>query len=532
MHMAISYKGNTLPEGIQVMYINDSVMPPVELETQDIAVREGEYVDYRKFGAREIIINFIITTDTEAEMHDKIKEFADFLYSEEPEQLIVLSDSDYYYNAIVSDTTEIEVESPQVTTIEVTFYCADPFKYNADILQDYEILPTNGNSTIINNNGSVYAYPTFVLDFSGDSTFYAISNETTRQVFLIGADVVLEDGERYYLVDYIDREAHKMNNLSNWTQYSAGYTDSIVSDLELTPITSTFSLQSKTLNGDEGIGFGVPQGSWGANVADPNVWNYAVASRELSSQPNNWSISFDIQYKGHTNAGYQGARGVVHLLDSNSRRLARIIFQNHNNYRHYSPRVWFSLWEDDGTTAGTVFYTANTSNETWADARANRPYGYYYNTEGIIRMRIAKRQQDVRLWVGYLENRDEGLTCIRQDTFTTKTDKLDSRPFRYVYTATAKTYTQPEPEYMIIHSTEVVEELSTQDGVPYIISSDNRAIVSSQDATSYKDGVPFYEFIDPTSNFPFLQKGSNTISVIAQDSSLSSAIMYKHERFL
>lgn len=525
--MAITFNGNIVPTGIEVSKITKPVLPPIEVDKINIAGRDGSFNLHKKFLEREMTIEFVIKASSASAFATKVRELADFLYTEEPQQLFFTNEPTKYYMAMVEDITDIEDVSDTVGTVSVTFRCSQPFSFDSTA-QVPVSLNTNGTTTTVTNNGDVDSFPTFEVAFIDDSTFIGLQNGTTGESMIIGTQVRLGEDTPYYPTSNV--YAGTMANLGDWTQIANG----TANKLDLGDITAQHVLRTTTIAGSSQTGYGLASGSYGVGAS----WHGAVSEYDASGYAgtlDDWSITWDVQYNG-AGAGTT-ARTELYLFDDTGNRIAKLNIQDSNN-GSICPQLWFKLYKAGGgwqPTSTYDIYSGTTGSSSLMTDAKYRNCTHYYNPTGLIRVRIAKRGQDVRIWIAYIDPTDGNHSqVLKQDLFQYKdvNGEMTTGVLDLVRLSTLTYGTTTDPTELICHTCRIDEEHATQTGIPYLFENGDKLIIDSGTAMILLNGEPFFTFLDPTSDFPKLVKGNNELLVVGDVGKFSDAQIIKNERYL
>lgn len=525
--MAIIFNGNAVPTDIEVTKITNSVLPPIEVTKLNVAGRDGSFNVQKKFNEREITIDFIIKASSASAFATKVRELADFLYTDDPAELFINAEPTKYYLAMVEVITDIEDVSDTVGTVSVTFKCSKPFSFDTGANIPVA-LNTNGTTTIVSNDGNVVAYPVFEVTFTEDSTFIGLQNVTTNESMIIGTQVRLGEDTPYYPTENV--YAGDMSNLADWTQIAT----STLNKIDIGDITTLHTLRSTTIAGTSQTGYGIESGSYGTG----STWHGAVSEYDASGYAgtlDDWSITWDVQYIS-AGAGTT-ASTELYLFDDNGDRIAKLNILDSND-GSVCPQLWFKLYKAGGgwqPIDDDIVYSGNTGSSGFVIDAKYRNCTYYYNPTGLIRVKIAKRGNDVRLWIAYINAVDGSFNkVLRQDLFQYKdvNNEMTTRVLDLVRLSTLTYGSTTDPTELICHTCKIDEEKATQSGVPYLFENGDKLIIDSSQAMILLNGEPFFTFLDPTSDFPKLVKGDNELLVVGDTGKFSNAQLIKNERYL
>lgn len=521
----IVFNGQALPTGVEVINIEKPLQAPIEINKIDIAGRNGKYNLNKKFKEREIMIEMKITGTSYTDFSDKIRDVIDFLNTSEPKQLYFLNDTDYYYLAIVEDVIPIEEISTTSGTIQVTFVCSDPFKYKV-ATQTPVTLNTDSTATTVTNEGDLDCYPLFEVEVDNDCTFIGLANNTTGEQMIVGSPVVVGETPYNLQTTVFTGSLSSLSEMTQVTELTTGYLDS-------GDITATHEVRTTTIAGSSQSGYGVAQGDYG--VVTGGGWHGAVSEKILATAQDNFSITWDLQLNTGNNATTTSMSELYIYDDSIPRqRLAKLTFADWNN-GVTNPQLYLKIYDGTGITDSDVLYSGTTSVLSTFDESKARNTAYYYNPTGLIRIRVARRSDVWKVWVAYINPTDGDFEeVMRQDLFQWEdvNGVLTSFDLEQVYFSTLVYGNTAEPVEQICHTLRIYEEDVDSTGTPYIFEDGDKVIIDSNKGQILKNGVPFFEFLDPTSDFPKLLKGDNEVIVVGDKGRFINAQLIKNERYL
>lgn len=188
----ITYNGNDLSSLITVTDIRRPILAPQKLSTLSIVGRDGAFY-FRKQNADYIVeVDILIKGSSLQDVRNQVRDLADLLYTEQPEQLICADEPDKYIKATLTDDT---VLSDIFVTSKATlkFYCPDPYWYA--ITDDIQTYTTAGAKSFI-RQGTAPSYPKFEIKGSNGSGSISITCNGSTMSFtggLISSDILVID---------------------------------------------------------------------------------------------------------------------------------------------------------------------------------------------------------------------------------------------------------------------------------------------------------------------------------------------------
>lgn len=192
----LTFKGSSLPSGVIVREVENTVLPPVNPKTIEIAGRHGGLDFGRTYGMREINVLIGVKGGSLEEVRSIVRQLAKQLNSENLESLILLDEPDVEYKARITGETSLKpLYRYEETTI--TFLCPNPFPN--DLALETVNLSSSG-VTNVDVLGSAETYPTFTINVTANTGAFTINNVvnnviTTLTVVdnFVNGDVVIID---------------------------------------------------------------------------------------------------------------------------------------------------------------------------------------------------------------------------------------------------------------------------------------------------------------------------------------------------
>ncbi|MEN2465902.1 distal tail protein Dit, partial [Ornithinibacillus sp. JPR2-1] len=166
-----------------------SAWAPVSRVLVTVPGMAGAYLSRTETQIREIVVPVIINAENIEDLQKIKEDMAEWLVHDEPKELIFKDEPDRVYYAVVDGELELD-EIFSTGRGEITFICADPYKYGPEKTYEFQ------DSGIVENKGTADAEPVIELTATQKATFAMISNGT-EEYNLIGTpaddDVVVVD---------------------------------------------------------------------------------------------------------------------------------------------------------------------------------------------------------------------------------------------------------------------------------------------------------------------------------------------------
>ncbi|MEZ0117811.1 UNVERIFIED_ORG: putative phage tail component-like protein [Heyndrickxia coagulans] len=180
MFVTISFAGMDLSRYLVVEKVKRSILPPRSINTLEIPARHGAYFTGAKYGIRKIDVDVSLISNQMGKIVDLARTLAFCLDIDTPSELIISDEPDKMYYAILSDSTDLDELSGDLSRTTLTFICPDPFLYSVES----KTITPDGNLFTFENNGTTTTFPTFNTTFHNDASF--ISYTSPDGLILIG----------------------------------------------------------------------------------------------------------------------------------------------------------------------------------------------------------------------------------------------------------------------------------------------------------------------------------------------------------
>lgn len=159
---------------------------PVERNLIDVPGHPGGYLSNTKVKPRIITVPILIQANDFADLQKLKEDIADWLITNEPEELIFDDEPDRTYYALVDGELNLN-EIVRVGYGVIRFVCPDPYKYGPETPHDF-----NGDASVIINNGTAEADPIFELTVKKPVTFAMIQNHE-EEYMMIGTPTDVDE---------------------------------------------------------------------------------------------------------------------------------------------------------------------------------------------------------------------------------------------------------------------------------------------------------------------------------------------------
>jgi predicted phage tail component-like protein len=165
--MSFTFKGISSDGFLKVTGVGYSVLPPSELQVLELAGMSGAKFVEKTDGVKEISVSYVLQATSEVDLMAKMRSMAGWLDSKTPEQLIFSNESDKYYLAMVTGSTEIEQFAGNVGIGTLTFICFDPYAYS---ITENTLTLVNNATTTLDLTCTAPVYPVFTMTCIANSS--------------------------------------------------------------------------------------------------------------------------------------------------------------------------------------------------------------------------------------------------------------------------------------------------------------------------------------------------------------------------
>jgi predicted phage tail component-like protein len=481
--LSIRFNGVDIPSFVLVNDIKTSILPPVKQNLVNVRGRPGSYDFGNELGEREITIDITIEATSAQQLRQQCEiELGKWLYYDEAKELIILDDPTRHYMAKVTGDTDLS----QIISIgqgSITFLCTDPHRYGTEKIIPFN--PAAPDPVFIENQGGVDTFPVIEVEFAQDTTEFSIVSDTDYLYFGQPASVDnMSAVPKRTQIFYDDG-----SSVAGWTAGTGVDGGDITGSLEST------GGYIRQLNNDYGSGA---------------KWHGAAGVKTFGQELQDFTLETNIGFK----AGYpyQIGRVEVYLLDINNVRIGKIALRDTSAYTettYVECRI--------GPVSGGRYLVASEIGK-----------GYYVDFFGKLTIQrigqrwyfeIGKRREDGTYW-----GRWSTQFIDKNNAYQTKVAGVQ------IHFAAYGTYQPFSTVY--VEDIRVWKENAVDPGtqVPYIFYAGDRLLIDCNTGTILKNGVPFFDALDPTSNYIRLRPGMN--GIVAAPAIITNGSIRFKERWL
>lgn len=470
--MSFSFNGKTRSYVRALRGVERPAWAPIEHEIIDIPGRPGGLKTDKKIKARLINVPVEVKGVDSLNLQRAKEDLAEWLYTDEPAELIFNDEQDRVYYAEVTGELNLD-EILQRGKGIISFICTNPFKYEV-----YDSAGSFSNSTAaINVKGSAEIKPVVRIEVSKDTTFLALSNGEKLNV--VGDP--LQVGQQPFV-----REERKLwDELGNLV----GWADTTVVEegvIRGTMKTNGYSFYTNDYGSDPG-------------------WHGPAKRRSLSEPLQDFQIDVLLRQLG--SSGQVGSIEIA-FLDASNKFVGKMLITKRSAG---SLANWVRMRAGTSVNGKDFMNTRGTYENTWA------------NFNGILRI---SRVGD--LWTAYAGLIDsKGVQHTRAGGTFRDTTGISTAPITQIQLQLWQNGTVPATNQNIddLKVFKINKEGSNQ--VPFVALKDdiiefdgpnNRILRNGENISKYKPFIA--EF------FP-LKKGLNVLTLEPADAVKSASVRWK-----
>lgn len=467
-------------------------MAPVEHNLIRVPGLSGAHLSNPEIGVRELRIPVNVYYENSSDFQKKKEEVAEWLFQEEPKELIFGDEMDRVYFAIFSGELIFE-EHRSVATGILNFICPDPYKYGHEITR--RLL---SSVRTITYEGTAKAKPIIEMTAKESVTYALIQNEN---------DLIQLGDERYpkYLmlgrpheVDetpferYQRRYYSNANTLVGWTTASNSDIDGGVVAGDIVSRNNRFVANS---------------------YGEGSNWHGPAIKTSLESPIRDFRLSAFIGFLNASEVAMTG-RVEIYLLDVVGRSVAKVALKDTSAAR---AAVFAEMRAGD-----------REANDMIISGYADRETGWN-NFSG--QLRISREWDDKKkenVWSAYVAlvdtstGRHHGrrIVSVWRDggKYTNNVAQI------VVHIGTVGTHTPVHANSGI--SSIILEEIIQEpEGIPYIAHEGDKITFDCQTNDAFINGEPRNDLLDFGSDFFNLVKGDNTL--VMNPNTFDTVLRYK-----
>ena len=466
MTLDVNYNGVFLSNYCKIMEVERDIMPPRSLSTLSVGGKDGAYLFGKKVEPRFFTVEIMFIGDVVQEK----RSLASVLDTDEPKPLEFSDEPNRTYYAIVSDDTDID-HILNVGRGEITFVALDPYAYGQEHLQSYQNVTSISDTLAV--NGQVETFPTIRVEFKEKSEFFAIGagDELSTKTLMVGQspDTEEETVEYEELVFYDD-----LSTTTGWSKVTSSNLDGGTAQMDMA---------------SDGSRFYVP------DYGSGDRWHGAAVKRALPEPLQDFLIQAKVtQRSTGTSAANQVGRVEVYLLDANDNTVGKLIMRCSDPY-NYTNYGFARLGQG--------------SNSHYMIKRKDRRFNYF--KEGVLRMRRVGNR-----FSAYIARIDPetGRSTFTVSRYYTDIDEHHLAEVTQVMINISAFGTHP-PTTQFADEVKVwkVNDYDAEEAVPEIFEEGDVLEIDMARNRVLKNGMPFMEYLNPTSEFFGLKAGDNALAI-------------------
>jgi len=549
-----SFKGITfnnipMPYFVHVKNIKHRILPTISQNLLTVGGRAGSYDYGNTIGNREIDIDIQIITPEPNVLPAYLRILAEWLYHEDARELVLGDNPSKYYIAKLSGDTDI-TEDFVVGEGTLKFVCVDPFIYGESKMKLIDSY--NGEILEYENNGTAPVSPVMQFTINKDITSFSVVSDD--EVVDFGSPVTV-DTPPSQIVDY---RGYVLNDLlaslGGW---------SVAPSISGGVIAGEFEVYGGHCFRQKGLDYGSGSTYHGASMI-----------KSMSRSVSDFSSKFSFRINNESSIGYLGSIVVtassLKLMaapDSSSRVVQTVTrgtklrvvrsegwwyYLSNGTYclndtslttltteekaNNMIGKVMFYLLDENGlpvvemlygdlvARANTCTVEINLINGSTKKKIAGSTIPNYTDSKGFFTIERINNVWSVGL--GLADFSGKYTTSVApyvdwDNQFMQKVSRVQ------VATLAWADYPTPYMELWDVSVTsEETAEIPKEDEIPIILRAGDVLFVDNSTGSITKNGLPFYEFLNPASTFIHFEKGNNGLVISPSDSISEGIVMY------
>lgn len=463
----ITLNGVKIPDFVKVNSVDYSVLPPIQNNLMKVRGKAGSYLFSQDLDSRVFTVYFTIIADEINGVMAKSREYAEWLYHDEPVKLTFADEPDKHY-LVVPDGDSSVSEILNIGQGAIEFVCIEPFAYGEEITK--EIGGGKEETTVFEVGGNVDTRPQLTIVAEEDIT--SLSVQINDNTVTIGEPAGVSSGViNPTPVAMLDR----MQTLEGWGR--------------------GFTIDGGSVHGEfdtDGSVFYVKDNDYGTGEA----WHGPSLSKSLDRPIQDFNLHFGFRLDT-SGASNQIGRVTLYLLDEDDVQFGKIsLVDNRRNATMSDFEALAGTWE-----GGHFFAKADTQPE-WSN---------YYGR--ILLSRHGRK------WEASISPDGDGryIRNYKQEWFDS-TNQWGDYKLAKVQVHIGAYGNYPPPKRASIQHIHITERLTMEQfDVPIIAIVNDVIEIDNEKMVIYLNGEPRYDLINPASNFLSLQGGENSIKTIPSD---------------
>lgn len=451
---------------------------PVKRNILTIPGRAGGLLQTTDTDVRQEDVPIRITARDYADLQKVKEDLADWLITDEPQELVFDDEPGRTYYAVVDGSLDIEEMVDRGKGV-ITFLCPDPYKYGAG-----QTVALTTDRTTVTNPGTAETYPVIEATFANRTTYFAVSDGVRTVLLGKPADVTV--------VPVLGSERVLWDEMTSTAAWAA----------------------SASVDGGGAIagnftsdGFSFGAADYGAGAG----WHGPALQRALPAPLQDFRIGTIMEFDASDKN--QVGQLVLYLRDQNGVIFGKIGVMDSADGQELSRGL--ARFGGVDNTGYSAYYGIGYE------------WGWWNNFYGELS--IARRGQEWTFYMSHLDratNRRTGKDRII--AWTDTSNDYGGHQLAAVEIYAAAYGNLPPVAVARIHDIKVSNEhVVTPEQVPYIVEPGDKITVDCSKAAVFKNGTPFFQFLDPISDFPRLNPGDTILAYDTGDLSATVTATFR-----
>ena len=181
--MGLEVYFNDIPfhENMLVLGVKRSILPPRSNFSKKVPSQFGENYTGYTYNPKKITVKAFLEAEDETSLQDSLSIIADYLNVSEPCKLVISDEPDKYVWAVPEGDINPSLVAGANAEFDIPFICYDVYKYANEV----ELFEADEQNIVsITNSGSVEAFPTVSVNFTGQANFLQATSYTGETVLI------------------------------------------------------------------------------------------------------------------------------------------------------------------------------------------------------------------------------------------------------------------------------------------------------------------------------------------------------------
>lgn len=466
----LSFRGITKDYLIVTKGLKRPAFSPVKRNVLTIPNRPGAFLQSTDTDIRVLEVPILIKAENYLDLQKVKEDLAEWLITDQAEELILPGEEDRLYYAIVDGAIDLS-EIVEVGEGKINFICLDPYKYGSEKSTEF----VDAKTFFV--EGTVETDPIIKVTVDSDTTFLAVSNGD--DINMIGSPIEVTQQP---FVREEQKLWHQMNTLVGWADTTS---------VEEGTITGTMKTDSYSFYSDS---YGSASG-----------WHGPAKKISIGSSIQDFQVDALIRQLGVT--GQSGSIEIA-LLDASNNFVAKMLMTKRSIN---SPANWARLRAGSASNGYDILNTRGANDYTWA------------NFNGMLRIaRVGN------VWTTYVCLIDEnGVQHTRDGIDWPDTLGVSTAPITQIQVQLWQYGTTPTTNQRIDDIKVYKINSAADNQIPYVARAGDVIEFNHVEDKIFRNGEPLLKEKAFIGEYFPLKKGMNTVVLEPADAIQSTEVRWR-----